>query len=177
MGDDPQRAKPAKQFAQRSLCHGTAVHVVCTAVGAKRREAAREGRQPAVASEVATAGSLSKARLGDRSRRAERRGAGWAANSLAGPGGLGSLTHNTNSYAQTSMSTIPKSIATHPPLTRDDVLDGRDVAELLHLPISTVLEYARRGLLPGRKLGRRWIFLRDEVEAAVRGRSVDRSAA
>ena len=51
------------------------------------------------------------------------------------------------------MSTIPKSIATDPPLTRDDVLDGRDVAELLHLPISTVLEYARRGLLPGRKLG------------------------
>jgi hypothetical protein len=45
------------------------------------------------------------------------------------------------------MSTIRKSIATHPPLTRDDVLDGRDVAELLHLPISTVLEYARRGLL------------------------------
>ena len=29
-GDDPQRAEPAKQFAQRSLCHGTAVHVVCT---------------------------------------------------------------------------------------------------------------------------------------------------
>jgi helix-turn-helix protein len=75
------------------------------------------------------------------------------------------------------MSTIPKSIAAHPPLTRDDVLDGRDVADLLHLPISTVLEYARRGLLPGRKLGRRWIFLRDEVEAAVRGRAVDRSAA
>jgi len=57
-----------------------------------------------------------------------------------------------------------------PQLTREDVLDGRDVAELLHLPISTVLEYARRGLLPAHKLGRRWIFLRDEVEAAVRGR-------
>jgi excisionase family DNA binding protein len=56
-----------------------------------------------------------------------------------------------------------------PKLTREDVLDGRDVAELLHLPISTVLEYARRGLLPAHKLGRRWIFLRDEVEAAVRG--------
>jgi hypothetical protein len=40
---------------------------------------------------------------------------------------------------------------------------------LLHLPISTVLEYARRGLLPGHKLGRRWVFLRDEVEVAVRG--------
>lgn len=55
-----------------------------------------------------------------------------------------------------------------PKLTREDVLDAREVAELLHLPISTVLEYARRGLLPGHKLGRRWIFLRDEIEAAVR---------
>lgn len=54
-------------------------------------------------------------------------------------------------------------------LTRDDVLDGRDVAELLHIPTSTVLEYARRGLLPARKLGRRWIFVRDEIESAVRG--------
>lgn len=57
-----------------------------------------------------------------------------------------------------------------PRLTRDDVLDGRDVADLLHMPISTVLEYARRGLLPARKLGRRWIFLRDEIETAVRAR-------
>lgn len=55
-----------------------------------------------------------------------------------------------------------------PRLTREDVLDGRDVAELLHLPISTVLEYARRGLLPARKLGRRWIFIADEIEGTVR---------
>lgn len=75
-----------------------------------------------------------------------------------------------SSSAQQSMSAIPASISTHPHLTREDVLDGRDVAELLHMPISTVLEYARRGLLPGHKLGRRWIFLRDEIEAAVRGR-------
>lgn len=54
-------------------------------------------------------------------------------------------------------------------LTRDDVLDGREVAELLHIPTSTVLEYARRSLLPARKLGRRWIFIRDEIESAVRG--------
>jgi excisionase family DNA binding protein len=63
----------------------------------------------------------------------------------------------------------PTFTPSHPKLTREDVLDGRDVAELLHLPISTVLEYARRGLLPAHKLGRRWIFLRDEVEATVRG--------
>jgi excisionase family DNA binding protein len=55
-----------------------------------------------------------------------------------------------------------------PRLTRNDVLDGRAVGELLHLPRSTVLEYARRGLIPAHKLGRRWIFIRDEVDAAVR---------
>jgi ribosome-binding protein aMBF1 (putative translation factor) len=33
------------------------------------------------------------------------------------------------------MSTIPTSTQTRPRLTREDVLDGRDVAELLHLPI------------------------------------------
>jgi excisionase family DNA binding protein len=66
------------------------------------------------------------------------------------------------------MSTTTTSIPTHPRLTREDILDGRDVAELLHLPLSTVLEYARRGLLPAHKLGRRWIFLRDEIETAVR---------
>ena len=65
----------------------------------------------------------------------------------------------------------PASIPMRLPLTREDVLDGREVGELLHLPHSTVLEYPRRGLLPGHKLGRRWIFLRDEVEAVVRGRS------
>jgi excisionase family DNA binding protein len=55
-----------------------------------------------------------------------------------------------------------------PRLTRDDVLDAHEVANLLGLPISTALDYARRGLLPGHKIGRRWIFLRDEIEAAVR---------
>ena len=53
-------------------------------------------------------------------------------------------------------------------LTREDVLDVREVAELLHMPLSTIFDYARRGLLPGRKLGRRWVFLRDELDAALR---------
>jgi excisionase family DNA binding protein len=64
--------------------------------------------------------------------------------------------------------TTPGSAPIRQRLTREDVLDGRGVAELLHLPISTVLEYARRGLLPGHKLGRRWVFIRDEVDTAVR---------
>ncbi len=69
------------------------------------------------------------------------------------------------------MSAIHAPISSCPRLTREDVLGGREVADLLDLPVSTVLEYARRGLLPGHKLGRRWIFLRDEVEATVRGRA------
>jgi excisionase family DNA binding protein len=57
---------------------------------------------------------------------------------------------------------------TRPRLTREDVLDVREVAELLHMPRSTIFDYARRGVLPGHKLGRRWVFLRDELDAAVR---------
>jgi excisionase family DNA binding protein len=70
-----------------------------------------------------------------------------------------------------TVNAIQAPFSAGPRLTREDVLDGREVADLLDLPVSTVLEYARRGLLPGRKLGRRWIFLRDEVEAAVRGKA------
>jgi excisionase family DNA binding protein len=57
---------------------------------------------------------------------------------------------------------------TRPHLTREDVLDVREVAELLHMPRSTIFDYARRGVLPGHKLGRRWVFLRDELDLAVR---------
>jgi excisionase family DNA binding protein len=55
-----------------------------------------------------------------------------------------------------------------PHLTREDVAAAREVAELLGLPLSTVFEYARRGVIPGHKLGRRWIFLHDEIEASLR---------
>jgi excisionase family DNA binding protein len=54
------------------------------------------------------------------------------------------------------------------PLTRDDVLGVRDVAELLGLPRSTVHDLARRGLLPARRIGRRWLFVRDRIEAALK---------
>jgi hypothetical protein len=43
----------------------------------------------------------------------------------------------------------------------------------VHVPISTALEFARRGILPGHKLGRRRIFPRNEIEAGVR-RAADR---
>ncbi len=66
------------------------------------------------------------------------------------------------------MTTVSQAGATRPRLTRDDVAAAREVSDLLGIPLSTVLEYARRGVIPGHKLGRRWIFLRDEIEAAVR---------
>ena len=53
-------------------------------------------------------------------------------------------------------------------ITREDVLTVADVATLLDLKPYTVKEYARRGILPGRKLGRSWRFLRPELEDAVR---------
>ena len=59
-------------------------------------------------------------------------------------------------------------VTQRPRLTREDVLDAHEVAGLLHLPLSTVFDYARRAVIPGHKVGRRWLFLRDEVEAAVR---------
>ena len=56
----------------------------------------------------------------------------------------------------------------HPNLTDLDMLDAVEVAQLLRMPVSTVLDFARRDVIPGHKIGRRWIFLRDEIEATVR---------
>lgn len=53
------------------------------------------------------------------------------------------------------------------PLTRADVLSTSEVGELLGIPRSTVHELARRGDLPARRIGRRWLFLRDRIAAAI----------
>lgn len=58
-------------------------------------------------------------------------------------------------------------IENHRPLTRSDVLSTSEVAELLGIPRSTVHELARQGKLPGRRVGRRWLFLRQRIAAAV----------
>lgn len=52
-------------------------------------------------------------------------------------------------------------------LTRSDVLSTTEVAELLGIPRSTVHLLARRGELPARRVGRRWLFLRDRIAAAI----------
>jgi len=55
-------------------------------------------------------------------------------------------------------------------LTADDVMTARDVARLLHTPISTVEDWARRGILPSVKIGRRRLYIRQNIEAQLTGR-------
>ncbi len=52
----------------------------------------------------------------------------------------------------------------HPPLRAGDILKVSEAAELLRLPVSTVYDYAKRGILPSRRLGKHVIFLRPELE-------------
>jgi excisionase family DNA binding protein len=49
-------------------------------------------------------------------------------------------------------------------LTRAEVMTAGEVAELLHLPVSTVYYLARRGEIPACRLGRAWRFLRPRIE-------------
>jgi len=51
------------------------------------------------------------------------------------------------------------------PLTRADILSSSDVAELSGFPKSTIEDWARRGVVPSRKRGKRRLFLRWEIEA------------
>jgi excisionase family DNA binding protein len=53
------------------------------------------------------------------------------------------------------------------PLTAADVLTAREVAELLHVPRSTVEDWARRGVIPSRKVGRRRLYLRPSIETLL----------
>jgi len=52
-------------------------------------------------------------------------------------------------------------------LTRADLLTPEEVAELLAVPRKTILRWAAVGYLPAHKLGRRWRFVREEVERFV----------
>lgn len=54
-------------------------------------------------------------------------------------------------------------------LTVDDVMTARDVALLLHAPISTVEDWERRGIVPSVKIGRRRLYVRHKIEAVLTG--------
>lgn len=50
------------------------------------------------------------------------------------------------------------------PLTAEEVLRAEDVSRILHVPVSTIYEWARTGALPSRKRGRHRLFIRAEIE-------------
>jgi excisionase family DNA binding protein len=58
-------------------------------------------------------------------------------------------------------------------LTADDVMTARDVSRLLHAPVSTVEDWARRGILPSVKIGRRRLYIRQSIETALTGDAED----
>jgi excisionase family DNA binding protein len=60
-----------------------------------------------------------------------------------------------------------RAMSTAAPLTAADVFTAAEVAELLHMPTSTVEDLARRGVIFSRKVGRRRLFLRSRVEALL----------
>ena len=53
------------------------------------------------------------------------------------------------------------------PSALDELMTAQQVAALLLLPISTVMDYARRGVLPSIKLGKHRRFVRSQVEGTI----------
>jgi excisionase family DNA binding protein len=53
------------------------------------------------------------------------------------------------------------------PLSAADVMTAAEVAALLRVPKSTVEDWARRGVLPSKKVGRRRLYIRSRIEALL----------
>lgn len=94
-------------------------------------------------------------------------------------GGIPSERAPTRSLAGPRQMSLPAS-STYPPrplrvtdqplgrpLTAADVLTAGEVAALLDVPRSTVEDWARRGVIPSRKVGRRRLYLRPSIEALL----------
>ena len=46
-------------------------------------------------------------------------------------------------------------------------MNAAEVADLLHVPKSTVEDWARRGVIPSQKIGRHRRYLRQKIEALM----------
>lgn len=55
----------------------------------------------------------------------------------------------------------------HRPLTAADVMTAAEVATLLRVPRSTVEDWARRGIVPSKKVGRRRLYIRSRIETLL----------
>jgi excisionase family DNA binding protein len=76
-------------------------------------------------------------------------------------------------------TSLPLSARVHPPAaddltttdttqtTLDELMTAGQVAALLPVPVSTVMDYARRGVLPSITLGKHRRFVRAQVQEAL----------
>jgi excisionase family DNA binding protein len=62
-------------------------------------------------------------------------------------------------------------------LTREELMTADEVAALLCVRRTTALDYMRRGLIPGFKLGRRWYARRSRLSTHLASVSADGGAA
>jgi len=53
-------------------------------------------------------------------------------------------------------------------MTEPETLGAEEAAALLHAECATVMQYARKGQLPGTRIGKSWVFLREDVIAFLR---------
>lgn len=53
-------------------------------------------------------------------------------------------------------------------MNEDITLNAEGAAALLHAESETVMQFARRGELPGTRIGKCWVFMRDDVIAFLR---------
>jgi len=68
------------------------------------------------------------------------------------------------------------SSAVRRPLTAADVMTAAKVAALLRVPRSTVEDWARRGIVPSKKVGRRRLYVRAKIEALLLGDDTELSS-
>ncbi len=50
----------------------------------------------------------------------------------------------------------------------DETLGIEEAAALLRADAATVMQYARRGELPGTRIGKSWVFLREDILSFLR---------
>jgi len=94
---------------------------------------------------------------------------------MAGPGRSRPVTAMAPLTSQLQ-DAPPIGSTVHHPLTAADVMTAAEVAALLRVPRSTVEDWARRGIVPSRKVGRRQLYIRSRIEALLLDDHADSAA-
>lgn len=55
-------------------------------------------------------------------------------------------------------------------MTEKEVLNSEEAAEFLGLTAFTIREYAKKGIIPAKKIGKQWRFYKPDLVAWLRGK-------